>query len=139
MDRNLAIEDTIVPPEIVDRFPFQVIVQGDYHEFDLAERWCWLSFGPRDGKCNLHTHYPACPVILAIEKVPTTVVRFGLEHTFMERPNLVEHVHTGTWTTNSFGKTDYDYGFAALYFANEDDKSRFLEQVPQIDPAKEPS
>ena len=114
LERASALEDRLASAEIRDQFPYMVIVEGDYPEWDVAERWCWQSFGPRHGACNWQTGYPACPIILATEKVPTRVVQGGQEYTCLRYSNPVEHSHTGTWTTYWFGKTDYDHGFGAF-------------------------
>ncbi len=132
LDRASALNDTLASEEIYDHFPFSVIIEADYPEWDVAERWCWQTFGPRHGECNWGSDYPACPIILAAEKILTTVVRAGQEYKYMTYSNPVEHSHSGPWTAYWFGKTSYDHGFGAFCFSNENDKNRFIAHVPEV-------
>jgi hypothetical protein len=128
-----ALEDTLASAEIRDQFPFAVIVEADYPEWDVAERWCWQTFGPRHGECNWGTDYAACPKILATEKTLTTVVNGREEFKYMTYSNPEKHSHAGAWTTYWFGKTSYDHGYGAFCFSNENDKITFIAHVPKVD------
>jgi hypothetical protein len=48
-------------------FPYVVVVEGDYPEFDVAARWCWTCFGPQHGDCWSPSEYAVCPVVLKTE------------------------------------------------------------------------
>jgi hypothetical protein len=133
LERASALKDTLVLGELHDQFPFSTIVEAGYPEWDVAERWCWQTFGPRHGVCDWRSDYPACPIILAAEKILTKVVHAGQEHEYMMYSNPVEHSHAGLWTTIWFGKTGYDLGFGAFCFSAESDKNRFIAHLPEID------
>jgi hypothetical protein len=128
-----ALEDTIISAELHNQFPFTAIVEAGFAEWDVAQRWCWQSFGPRHGTCDWSSDYPACPIILTAEKIMMKVVRSGQEYEYLTYANPVEHWHTGLWTTCWFGKTNYNHGFGAFCFSNESDKNMFIVQVPEID------
>lgn len=132
LDNSSALEDTLAPAGIRDQFPFMVIVEGDYPEFDVAGRWCWRTFGPRHGECDWHSTYPACPIILATEKVEKTVIHSGQEFKYLTYANPTEHSHQGSWTTYWFGKTGYDYGYGAFCFSNENEKMKFINYLPEV-------
>ena len=38
--------------KIIEAFPYTVVVAAAYEEFDHAELWCWMQFGPSNGVCN---------------------------------------------------------------------------------------
>jgi hypothetical protein len=133
LERASVLEDTLISAELHDQFPFSAIVEGGYPEWDVAERWCWQTFGPRHGVCDWSSEYPACPIILAAEKILTKVGPAGQEQEYMTYSKPIEHSHTGLWTTSWFGKTDYDHGFGAFCFSNENDMNKFIAHVPEVD------
>lgn len=113
-------------------FPHHVVVECDLPEWNVAIRWCWNNFGPRDGECWSQLEYATCPIILKTEHTEKMVVR-GKEYEIKRYLNVDAHHHVGSWTTNWFGKTDYDHGFGEFCFSSEQDRAKFLEYVPQVD------
>jgi len=94
--------------ERLARFPYAVMLQVSYPELDFANRWCWQHFGPSDGECTqCDSEYRACD-------------------------QTEPHSHSGTWVCEWFVKTDYGFGFNEWYFANEEDRERFLGSVGKI-------
>ncbi len=92
----------------LQRFPFSVVLQVSYPELDFANRWCWQAFGPASGQClDNQSQYPSCK----------------LAH---------PHEHEGAWSTHWLAKTDYDFGYNEWSFAQEEDRDRFLQFVPEI-------
>ncbi len=86
-------------------FPYAAMLQVAFPEIDFVNRWCWMTFGSRNGDCNeKYSEYRVC--------------------------NLDEpHSHSGVWTDYWFVKTDYDFGFNEWYFASEADYNLFLQNV----------
>jgi hypothetical protein len=130
LERAAAMEDTVAPSGVNERFPFHIIVEASFAELDVAHRWCWQSFGPKDGECDWSTDYPACPIILAAEKA-VRIDHNGFEQTYFVNP--IKHEHTGSWTSYWFGKTNYNHGFGAFCFADKTKKIRFAKHVPHVD------
>lgn len=95
------------------RFPWTVMLELAYPEWDYANRWCWRNMGPHHGECfqsragSKHSYYPVCMI---------------------DTP----HSHEGIWTSRWWVKTDYDFGFAEWYFITEPDRNRFLQFEPGI-------
>jgi hypothetical protein len=119
---------------LVENFPHTVLCEGYYPEHDVATRWCWRTFGPRHsyaqdgaGWClEAYSEYPACPIVLATKELTTGTNPDGTawsEYTYKQDP--LNHRHNGTWTTNWWGKTGYDYGFMEYCFRNEADRDAF--------------
>jgi hypothetical protein len=66
IDEYAAIEPLDDPAglELIDaQFPYRVVVECDFPEWDVANRWCWQNFGPRHGECSSQREYAACPLI----------------------------------------------------------------------------
>lgn len=58
--------------DILQKFPYSVVVEGEYPSHDFSYRWCWQNFGPREGKCyDYQSEYPGCPLVLAPEYIQT--------------------------------------------------------------------
>ncbi|QDT94825.1 hypothetical protein [Gimesia aquarii] len=94
--------------QTLDRFPYPLMLELAFPEFDFANRWCWQHFGPSHGECfQKHSEYRMCATDLP-------------------------HCHIGSWTYNWFVKTDYDFGFNEWYFSNASERDLFLEFVPCI-------
>ena len=92
----------------LSRFPYVVMLQVSFAEFDFANRWCWQHFGPNEGLClQSQSDYSMCD---------------------LEEP----HSHVGKWTWYWFAKTDYNFGFNEWYFADQSDRKHFLASVEQI-------
>jgi hypothetical protein len=102
------VEQKLERQEQLARFPYSVMLQVSFPELDFANRWCWRRFGPSRGECmQRYSEYRVC--------------------------DLTEpHSHLGGWTCKWFVKTDYDFGFNEWYFAEEDDRDRFLGSVKEI-------
>ena len=79
-----------------------------FPELDVANRWCWQNFGPKDGICDQqYSEYRVC--------------------------DLVEpHSHTGKWTTHWFVKTEYNFGFNEWYFVDAADCERFRSNIGEL-------
>ena len=104
-NRVVDIEERI---KRLSRFPFAVMLELSFAELDFANRWCWQTFGPAEGKCSQsESEYPAC-----ILKTP--------------------HCHRGSWATHWFVKTNCNFGFNEWYFAEQSQHVRFYKNVPQI-------
>ena len=89
-------------------FPHSVVLQVSYAELDYANRWSWQQFGPAHGEClQADSDYPAC---------------------HLRDP----HSHVGKWAKYWLAKTSYNFGYNEWYFAQQADKERFLQFVPQI-------
>lgn len=89
----------------LSRFPHSVMLQVAFPELDFINRWCWLSFGPRDGDCTQKdSEYRVC---------------------HSEPP----HSHEGVWTDRWFTKTDYNFGFNEWYFANKLNCDTFIQHI----------
>ncbi len=121
--------DEFIPTE----FSQVVVVECDYPELDVAIRWCWTCFGPKDGQCLLGSEYPACPVVLATERPDVRLGPGGQQHLIKVYDEVAPHTHAGKWTIQWLGKTDYDHGFAAFSFQLEADKDKFVQYVPNVD------
>jgi hypothetical protein len=117
---------------ILAQFPYGTVVECDFPEWDVANRWCWQNFGPRHGECWGHVEYATCPLVLPTEHVVKIQVR-GKEYELKRYSSVPKHNHVGIWTTHWFGKTEYDHGFGEFCFCNEDHKAKFLEYVPHVD------
>ncbi len=119
-------------------FPFAVVLEGAYPEHDFVERWCWRSFGPPNRLvCYDHTsEYPACPLVLATEKVETNshLDKDGKkwEHSYKSYQEVEKHSHEGIWTTKWLSKSGYDYGYNEYYFEREQDYKKFTEAIPMF-------
>jgi hypothetical protein len=88
------------------RFPYTVMLEASFAEFDYANRWCWQLLGPADGEClDSYSEYPSC-----LKSEP--------------------HNHEGRWGSHFLVKTEYNYGFCEWYFSNPADQQSFLDQVP---------
>jgi len=135
LDEYLQIEPLDDPAErdqLHVRFLHGVVVECDFPEWDVANRWCWQNCGPRHGECSSQPQYATCPVILPTERIEKT--NWGGQQLELKRYSSVPvHHHVGIWTTYWFGKTDYDHGFGEFCFSNENDLAKFLEFVPQVD------
>ena len=94
--------------EILSRFPYAVMLQVDFHEFDFVNRWCWQQFGPCDGEC------------------------LDRESTCRVCDLTAPHSHTGTWLWHWWVKTGYDFGFNEWYFAEQSHYDLFLRFIPEI-------
>lgn len=121
--------------ELLKKFPFTVVAEGEHAEHDYAARWCWQQIGPQNGRCtNYHSTYPACPLVLATEYIQQEVRKdvLGQEclHTWKAYRDPGEHKHEGIWTSLWLGKSGHDYGFNVYFFLNENDKRRFLTAFP---------
>lgn len=102
MDQNRERDERLC------RFPYPVMLQLAYPEADNAIRWCWEHFGPMNGECfQKYSEYRVC-----FEVAP--------------------HCHTGTWTSHWFVKTEYNFGFLEVYFAQKADWNLFLANLNQI-------
>lgn len=126
--------------DLRSRFPYAVVLEGSYPEFDYVSRWCWQNIGEMDcEKCyESYSEFPGCPLILGGEKKKKTVSHTTSEGKLVsweeEYYDVPEHSHTGEWTYYWLGKTGYDYGFGEFFFKNQADLDRFLAVVPTIDP-----
>jgi hypothetical protein len=90
------------------RFPYPVMLELAFPELDFVHRWCWLRFGPMDGECTQkQSEYRICT-----DDSP--------------------HQHSGSWTSHWVEKTDYDFGFNELYFAEQADRDLFLANLPEM-------
>lgn len=90
------------------RFPFAVMLEVAYPEVDIANRWCWKTFGPKFSPCyQFQSSYPCC-----------------LDESM--------HEHQGVWCTYWFAKSDYDFGFNEWYFRDRQHHDMFLCFVPLI-------
>lgn len=90
------------------QFPFAVMLEVAYPEMDFANRWCWQTIGPKNGRCyQFQSNYPCCT-------------------------DETEHEHQGVWCTRWFAKTDYDFGFNEWYFREQQHHDMFLAFVPMI-------
>ncbi len=90
------------------RFPYSAMLQVSFPELDFAQRWCWQHFGPCDGECTQrYSEYRACDV---------------------DDP----HFHVGTWASEWFAKTDYNFGFNEWYFAERGNCERFIANVENL-------
>ena len=135
IDEYLRIEPLDEPEKLVlahAQFPFGVVVECDFPEWDVANRWCWQNFGPRQGECWGQLEYATCPLILPTEHIVKEVVR-GKEYEVKRYSNVPAHNHVGIWTTYWFGKTDYDHGYGEFCFSSGDDKTKFSEYIPHVD------
>ncbi len=93
---------------IISRFSYAVMMKVAFPEIDFGNRWCWQNFGPRDGECiDQCSEYTSCDIELP-------------------------HAHVGSWTSNWFVKTDYNFGFNEWYFSDRSDRDQFLEFVPSM-------
>lgn len=94
--------------EYLLNFPFPVMLQVAIPELDFANRWCWENFGPAHGEClQSQSEYPVCKLI---------------------QP----HSHIGVWMAHWYMKIAYDFGYNEWYFANESDRNRFCDNVPNF-------
>ncbi|WP_417392522.1 hypothetical protein [Gimesia sp.] len=94
--------------QILDCFPYPVMLELSFPELDYANRWCWQHFGPSHGECfQKHSLYPMCAADFP-------------------------HCHIGSWSSRWFVKTDYDFGFNEWYFSNASERELFLQFVPDI-------
>lgn len=114
------------------QFPYGVVVECDFPEWDVATRWCWQNFGPRHGECLGQLKYAVCPLVLPTEHIVRIDV--GGKECEQKQYSIVQlHDHVGKWTTHWYGKTEYDHGFGEFCFSSPEQKARFLEFVPQVD------
>jgi hypothetical protein len=113
--------------ERLSDFPYSVVVETSFAEYDFANRWCWQNFGPSHGECEQQSSaYPACPLVLATEDQGPHL--YGLS--IQAHQKIAPHHHQGCWLVYWYGKTDYDYGFCEYHFANESSRDQFLAAVP---------
>lgn len=134
IDEYLKLDEIYEPDEsseIYANFPHVVVVEGDYPEFGVAHRWCWLKFGPQHGEC-WDWEYPSCPLVLATERLEMRDLG-GKRWEKKVYGSVAAHCHVGEWTLHWLGKTDYDHGFGEFCFVNEAQKVAFQQQVPNID------
>lgn len=113
------------------QFPYVLVVEGDYPEFDDAVRWCWLNLGPIDGRCWSYGQHPVCPIVLATERIEERIVN-GEALPIKIYDRVDEHFHKGDWTLHWLGKTDYDHGFGEFCFNNEAQLARFAREVSKF-------
>lgn len=94
--------------QILDRFPYPLMLELSFPELDFANRWCWQHFGPSHGEYfQKHSLYRMCAADFP-------------------------HCHIGSWSYRWFVKTDYDFGFNEWYFSNASERDLFLKFVPDI-------
>jgi hypothetical protein len=129
VEENLARVDKN-RAEREEKLPFVQVVEGAWPEYDVATRWCWQRFGPKDGPCGEYcSEYPACPQVLAtkyLEEKPAYMSDEDWEDEWHDGyRNPGDHSHEGSWTTLHFSKTGYDYGVGEYRFANEADRDAF--------------
>jgi hypothetical protein len=112
------------------KFPYSVILEGNYPEHDYVFKWCWENFGsPECDTCHDHySEYPYCPIVLE--------TRVGW-HDPNRRADLEDievepHSHEGVWMSFWLGKIGYDYGLSEYFFQNETDRERFLAALPVL-------
>jgi hypothetical protein len=106
------------------QFPYRVVVECDFPEWDVANRWCWQNFGPRHGECWSQLEYATCPLIFPTEHIVKAVVP-GKEYELKRYSNVHIPHHVGIWTTYWFGKTEYDHGYGEFSFIRENNKAKF--------------
>ena len=129
---KLSEYDKLEREQLIKKFPYSVIVEGNYPEHDFATNWCWKNFGPiNTQKCyDSQSNYPSCPIALATGKIQKYRDPFGEEKLGMVYDwEVPAHAHQGKWAYFWLDKTDYDYGFAEFLFAEEKDKNLFVENV----------
>src|ERR1700683_1229674 len=73
-------------------FPYGVVVECDFPEWDVANRWCWQNFGPRHGECWSQLEYATCPIIMRTEHIVKTVFR-DKEYELKRYLNVDAHHH----------------------------------------------
>src|SRR5882724_11864353 len=113
-------------PKLWASFPFVVTIGCYYPDMDKCVHWCWITFGPKNGKCDeCDSTSPACPFVLAKSILQYTDDPEDAPE--WNRTGTVEvHEHQGTWTTLWLGKTGNDYGNIDFCFSTEQQKELFL-------------
>jgi hypothetical protein len=90
------------------RFPYSLMLELSFAEYDFTNRWCWQQFGAADGDCQeKDSQYRTCHV----------------DH---------DQSHIGPWCCHWFAKTEYNFGYCEWYFFAEEDLKRFEAFVPRI-------
>lgn len=121
--------------ELLGKFPYSVVAEGEHAEHDYAARWCWQNIGPKNGRCdNYNSTYPACPLVLETEYIEHGVVKLpdGTQQSreWKSYRDPGAHQHQGDWTSLWLSKTGHDYGFNIFFFAHQQDYARFLAAFP---------
>ena len=140
---NSAIAEKIHENKITERegklkeFPCALMFEMAWETDEELRKWCWDNIGLYDCEsCSDSVYFtPGCPVILdLIAKTPKIDDNEKYWEGIEDAHDAIEHGFQGIWTSLSFGKTGYDYGFIEYYFKNESDKEKVLSAITVLFP-----